>query len=114
MAMIMFGLVAAGAIYIFQIRGPHGRMTEVTGNSSGKELALFVGGTDGGYVAPESCAACHSQIATSYRETGMARSFYQASPRKMVENSAEGGSRGDAHFRRRRVRWRSVAHGQAK
>jgi tetratricopeptide (TPR) repeat protein len=45
----------------------------------------FVGGLvaaapKSGYVDPAVCGSCHAAIASSYRETGMARSFYRASP----------------------------------
>jgi predicted CXXCH cytochrome family protein len=39
-----------------------------------------------GYVSAETCAGCHRQIWGSYRQTGMARSFYQATMGDAVED----------------------------
>ena len=41
-----------------------------------------------GYVAANTCAACHAEIAKSYRQTGMGRSFYRASVGDTVEDYA--------------------------
>jgi hypothetical protein len=48
----------------------------------------FIGGADDGYVEAGSCAVCHPKIASTYSQTGMARSFYRARPEKMVEDFA--------------------------
>jgi tetratricopeptide (TPR) repeat protein len=37
------------------------------------------------YVNPVLCAQCHEKIAGTFRETGMARSFYGATPENMAE-----------------------------
>ena len=50
------------------------------------ELGLQVtGGAAPGYVADRACAICHRDIADSYREVGMARSFYRPRAAEMVE-----------------------------
>jgi predicted CXXCH cytochrome family protein len=36
------------------------------------------------YVNPNVCASCHPQIAQTYRQTGMGRSFYRATPETMT------------------------------
>ncbi|MEO7653660.1 MAG: hypothetical protein ABIZ80_24640, partial [Bryobacteraceae bacterium] len=43
------------------------------------------------YVDAKTCAGCHSAIWSTYQKTGMARSFYRATPASM---GAEAGSRG--------------------
>jgi tetratricopeptide (TPR) repeat protein len=40
------------------------------------------------YVAGSACAGCHAEIARSYRQTGMGRSFHPPSPANMVEDYA--------------------------
>ncbi len=37
-----------------------------------------------GYVDGATCAGCHAEIAASYQQTGMGRSFYRASPENMA------------------------------
>ena len=44
------------------------------------------GGAAPGYVEDRACAICHRDIAASYREVGMARSFYRPRPSEMVED----------------------------
>ena len=39
-----------------------------------------------GFVAPSVCAGCHSEIAKSYRQTGMSRSFYRPTAANIVED----------------------------
>src|SRR5436305_3457768 len=39
-----------------------------------------------GYVAPPLCAGCHSEIAKTYRQTGMGRSFYRPTAANTVED----------------------------
>ena len=41
------------------------------------------------YVAASVCAGCHSEIAKSYRQTGMGRSFYRPTAANIVEDYAE-------------------------
>src|SRR5678816_4392833 len=41
---------------------------------------------EAGYVSPEVCAGCHRNIWVTYRQTGMARSFYRPSPSNTVED----------------------------
>jgi len=41
---------------------------------------------EAGYADSETCAGCHRQIWETYRQTGMARSFYRPSPATMVED----------------------------
>ena len=41
-----------------------------------------------GYVNSAACAGCHSEIAKSYRLTGMARSLYRPDPGNTVEDYA--------------------------
>src|SRR3977135_3770855 len=41
------------------------------------------------YLAGSVCAACHSEIAKSYRKTGMGRSFYRPSATNVVEDYAK-------------------------
>ena len=38
-----------------------------------------------GYVDDAACATCHAELATSFGEVGMARSFYRPSPERDVE-----------------------------
>ncbi len=38
------------------------------------------------YVDPRVCAACHTQIAQTYRQTGMGRSFYRPTAANIVED----------------------------
>ncbi len=47
-----------------------------------------------GYADPAACAACHKQIAESYRQTGMGRSFY----RPRAENTIEDYTRTYSHI----------------
>jgi hypothetical protein len=39
-----------------------------------------------GFVAPSVCAGCHSEIAKTYRQTGMGRSFYRPTAANIVED----------------------------
>ena len=41
---------------------------------------------DVGYVSYEVCGGCHQKIADTYRQTGMARSFYRPSPGNTIED----------------------------
>jgi hypothetical protein len=38
------------------------------------------------YADAKECVICHAGIAAKYRQTGMARSFYQPRPENMVED----------------------------
>ncbi|WP_162538567.1 tetratricopeptide repeat protein [Granulicella sp. WH15] len=38
------------------------------------------------YVDPAVCATCHSQIAATYKKTGMGRSFYQPTDKNVIED----------------------------
>ena len=40
------------------------------------------------YVEPAVCAGCHAEIWQTYRETGMARSFYRPAPANTIEDYA--------------------------
>jgi hypothetical protein len=60
--------ILAGSIYFFQTR-PHAASTSAA------------------YVDPRRCAECHSQIAESYRHTGMGRSFHRTRPDEMAGNA---------------------------
>jgi predicted CXXCH cytochrome family protein len=42
------------------------------------------------YSDAAACAGCHQEVAKTYRKTGMGRSFYRASPERMVENFTSG------------------------
>src|SRR5438105_3042274 len=67
------------------------------------------------YVNPRLCAGCHASHWETFRHTGMARSFYRATPANMLEHFRDGGSfyhkasdryyqmirRGDRYFERR-------------
>src|SRR5690242_8441358 len=39
-----------------------------------------------GYVDARLCAGCHPSISETYRQTGMARSFYRPRPENTVED----------------------------
>jgi hypothetical protein len=43
-----------------------------------------------GYVEPHVCDECHSDIAETYRETGMGRSFYRLTEQRAVEDFGRG------------------------
>ncbi len=45
---------------------------------------------DPAYVNPATCAGCHSEIAATYAETGMARAFYPATPETMAGHVGQG------------------------
>src|SRR5258708_34856791 len=47
-------------------------------------FALFV--AQAGYVDPALCSGCHAQIASNYRQTGMAKSFYRPTAANTVED----------------------------
>ena len=49
-------------------------------------IATLYAAPDAGYADPQSCAACHAQIAAGYARTGMGRSFYKPSPTNTVED----------------------------
>jgi hypothetical protein len=54
-------------------------------------MLRFHPGVEGGqarYVAGSACAGCHAEIAKSYRQTGMGRSFYRPSAISVVEDYA--------------------------
>src|SRR5271163_2538782 len=42
--------------------------------------------SESGYVNPALCAACHQEIARTYRLTGMGRSFSRPRPENIVED----------------------------
>ena len=42
-----------------------------------------------GYVADEVCATCHSELARSFAEVGMAKSFYRPGPGREIEDFAD-------------------------
>lgn len=44
------------------------------------------GGAAPGYVEDRTCAVCHSQIAGTYREKGMARAFFRPRPETDIED----------------------------
>lgn len=44
------------------------------------------GGAAAGYVDDRLCARCHSDLARSYQEVGMARSFYRPRPKTDIED----------------------------
>ncbi len=44
------------------------------------------------YVNPKLCAACHHAQWETFRQTGMGRSFYRATPDTMAEHFLQGGS----------------------
>ncbi len=54
------------------------------------DLASFgfpvTGGTAPGYVDDAACALCHTDLAASYREKGMGRSFYRPRPETDIED----------------------------
>src|SRR5947209_5888828 len=62
-------------------------------------LALWMAGCSGppaatnlpqaSYIAANTCAGCHAEIAKRYRETGMGRSFYRPSRTNIVEDYAK-------------------------
>ena len=41
---------------------------------------LFRSGRDAGYVEPAACVSCHGEIAATFRQTGMGRSFFKLTP----------------------------------
>ncbi len=41
---------------------------------------------DVGYTSADVCAGCHQKIADTYKQTGMARSFYRPSPANTIED----------------------------
>ncbi|MFN7923516.1 MAG: tetratricopeptide repeat protein [Bryobacteraceae bacterium] len=56
------------------------------------------------YATPRVCAACHPEIARTYAETGMGRSFFRPSPANAVENFEGSGAEfthalSDTHYR---------------
>jgi predicted CXXCH cytochrome family protein len=69
---------------------------EVKGMAGAAAMALCMAGCSGPastpnppqprYLAGSVCAGCHSEIAKSYRQTGMGRSFYQPSAANIVED----------------------------
>jgi tetratricopeptide (TPR) repeat protein len=44
------------------------------------------------YVDPKLCASCHASHWATYRQTGMGRAFYRATPDNMAPHFANGGS----------------------
>jgi len=55
------------------------------------ELGIHVTvGAAPGYVADRLCARCHSDLARSYREVGMARSFFRPRPQTEIEDFENG------------------------
>jgi len=51
------------------------------------------GGAAPGYVDDAVCATCHAELAESFREVGMGRSFYRPAPERDVETLSGPGSR---------------------
>ena len=49
------------------------------------------GGAAPGYVDDGVCEPCHADLYRSYREVGMARSFYRPRPENLVEDFGDGG-----------------------
>src|SRR5215472_9527167 len=76
-----------------EVKGMLPRARVVTGAAA---LALCLSGCSGSppapkgsqarYVASSVCAGCHAEIANSYRQTGMGRSFYRPSAANVVED----------------------------
>jgi predicted CXXCH cytochrome family protein len=79
------------------------RHRRLTGIIAGTLAACFLDGqgAPSGYTSPEACAGCHRDLWETYRKTGMAGSFYQASFEKAPANMAEGTyyhQPSDSHF----------------
>ena len=72
--------VLAIAVYISLIYVRAAAQTTSSGPGSG----------DPGYVAAETCAACHKTIWETYRKTGMGRSFYRPAPSNTVASDSPG------------------------
>src|SRR6185437_3334969 len=49
-------------------------------------LAAAGGAADGDYVDSRICATCHADIARTYRQTGMGRSFHRPAAATTVED----------------------------
>ena len=75
-------LAIALAFAILTVSAPNaGNAQEAVGNPSSN---------GSGYAEAGSCAICHQEIAATYAQTGMGRSFYPARPENMVEDFAAG------------------------
>ncbi|MGE0405566.1 MAG: tetratricopeptide repeat protein [Candidatus Korobacteraceae bacterium] len=55
-------------------------------NSTSGQAALSKSHPSAGYVDSSVCAACHAEIAETYRLTGMGRSFYRPTADNLVED----------------------------
>ena len=60
-----------GAFYFFGVSGPQPEVTW-SNQSPGSASA------DAGHIDAAACAGCHAEVAKSYSQTGMGRSFYRA------------------------------------
>src|SRR5215469_13022554 len=50
------------------------------------------------YVDPAICASCHAEIARSYRQTGMGRSFYRPTASALPSGGAFYHKASDRHY----------------
>ena len=70
--------------------GAEGAPAPAEGPSPGDPLAArgyrVTEGAAPGYVADEVCGRCHGDLYQSYREVGMARSFYRPRPENLIED----------------------------
>src|SRR5205085_8393934 len=85
-AAVLVAVLAAFVAYAVAHRGMPDRLTGASNAPPASAERRFIGGADDGYADPGSCAACHREIAATYRQTGMARAFYRARPENMVED----------------------------
>lgn len=84
MAGIAALVAAAGGAYFFWGARPS-RPVAVAPAAAER---LIAGSAD--YVDPAACAGCHAEIAATYAETGMGRSFYPATPERMRAHLGDG------------------------
>lgn len=74
---IFCGVALAGAAAWYGMRG---RPTNTA------TTAKHPQGASAGYIDSQVCASCHAEIASTYRKTGMGRSFYRPTPENVIED----------------------------
>jgi len=75
-AIVVLALLCAGGFYLLQHPGPRQHSASVTRAATSYS----------GYADPASCATCHAEVAATYRQTGMGRSFYRLTDARRVED----------------------------
>jgi len=94
MAATVAGLAVLAAAYVFLIpkeNVTNGVGSDGTAGSQSSRGAVGTESTLASYANPRTCMACHQEIWKSYQQTGMGRSFYQATKATMAgQTTGEG------------------------